>query len=270
MSPSRPASFSTACSIVPDPYSLFVSGVVGAMVGSFLNVMIFRLPAQQSIVRPRSRCPKCDTPVAWYDNVPIVSWLGLRGRCRHCGQAISVQYPLIEATCAALWVAAVWYYGVTFTALAGAVFGTLLLGIAITDARHYLIPDEYTWGGLLIGLLLSVREGPQGVMAAVIGAAVGFALLYAIAWGGEKVFKQEAMGGGDIKMMAMVGAFVGWKGVILTLFGGALLGTIIFVPLTLKKKRLVPFGVFLAAAAGIAFVFGHRIVGWYLGTVIGM
>lgn len=254
-------------STVPDLYTLIVTGVVGAVVGSFLNVAILRLPAQQSLVRPRSRCPKCGAPVAWYDNIPIVSWLLLRGRCRHCGLPISIQYPLIEAACAALWVAAVWLYGADLDALTAAVFGTMLLGIAVTDARHYLIPDEYSLGGLLIGLLLSVRAGPQGVVAAVIGAAAGFALLYAVAWAGSKAFGQEAMGGGDIKMMAMVGAFVGWQGVILTVFGGALLGTLVFVPLTIRKKRLVPFGVFLAAAAAITFVVGDEIIGWYLGTL---
>lgn len=252
---------------MPDLYHIVVAALFGSFVGSFLNVMILRLPVDQSIVRPRSRCPKCGKPIAWYDNVPVLSWIVLRGRCRHCAQPISVQYPVVEAVTAVLWVGAAWYYGPTLGALAAAVFGSLLLGIAITDAKHYLIPDEYTWGGLLIGLLFSLRHGPQGVTDAVIGAAVGFALLYVIAWGGEKVFGQEAMGGGDIKMMAMVGAFVGWQGVLLTIFGGALLGTLIFVPLTLRKKRLVPFGVFLAAAAGITFVLGDQIVSWYVGTL---
>jgi leader peptidase (prepilin peptidase)/N-methyltransferase len=148
--------------------------------------------------------------------------------------------------------------------------GTILLGIAVTDVRHYLIPDEYTLGGLPIGVALSLRDGLGGLVDSLIGAAVGFGLLYLVAVVGEKAFKKEAMGGGDIKMMAMVGAFVGWKGVLLTIFGGSLLGTLVFAPLLLfKVKRLVPFGVFLAAAAGITFVFGEELIRLYLDWVMG-
>jgi leader peptidase (prepilin peptidase)/N-methyltransferase len=168
-----------------------------------------------------------------------------------------------------LWMVAAWHYGPNLTALTAAVFGTLLLGIAITDARHYLIPDEYTWGGLVIGLLLSLRGGWDGLLQAVIGAVTGFVILYVVAVAGEKVFGKEAMGGGDIKMMAMVGAFVGWQGVLLTIFGGSLLGTLIFVPLQLRQKRLVPFGIFLAAAAGLTFVFGEQLIAWYLDWALG-
>jgi leader peptidase (prepilin peptidase)/N-methyltransferase len=243
---------------------LVLAGVVGALFGSFLNVCILRLPDSQSIVRPRSRCPRCQALIVWYDNVPVISWLLLRGKCRRCGERISVQYPLIEALTAAMWVAAFWHYGLGWMALQGAVFGTLLLGIGMTDARTYLIPDEFSIGGLVIGLGLSFAYGLDGFLAAVIGAAVGFFLLLLVAWAGEKAFRKEAMGGGDIKMMAMVGAFVGWKGVLLTIFGGALLGTFVFVPLTISKKRLVPFGVFLAAAAAVAFVVGDPIIDWYL------
>ena len=163
----------------------------------------------------------------------------------------------------ALWLAAYLRYGVSVQALAGALFCTILLGIGITDARHYLIPDEFTWGGLGLGLALSLVGGWQGFLQAVIGAAVGFGLLYAVGEAGRWLFKEEAMGGGDIKMMAMVGSFVGWKGVLLTIFAGALLGTLIFVPLSLRKKRLVPFGVFLAVGAAVAFVWGDAIIEWY-------
>jgi leader peptidase (prepilin peptidase)/N-methyltransferase len=241
------------------------AGLLGSVIGSFLNVCIVRLPRQQSVARPRSQCPRCAAPIAWYDNVPIVSWLVLRGRCRHCREPISAQYPLVEAAVAILWAAAAWWYGITLTALVAAAFVTILLGIAVTDARHYLIPDEYTWGGLGLGLVLALRGGPSSLGTAALGAVAGFGLLYLIAWAGDRVFKEEAMGGGHIKMMAMVGSFVGWKGVLLTLFGGALLGTLVFVPLTLRRRRLVPFGVFLAAAAALTFVFGDGIVRWYTG-----
>ena len=246
-----------------DPLFLGLAGVFGLIIGSFLNVCIVRLPNNESLVRPRSRCPKCGSPIAWYDNLPVLSWIVLLGRCRHCRAPISAQYPLVELMVGGIWTGATWYYGPSLLALSGALFGTVLLGIAFTDARHYLIPDEYTWGGLAIGVALSLRNGFDGLADAVLGAAVGFALLYFVAWAGERVFGEEAMGGGDIKMMTMVGAFVGWEGVLLTVFGGALLGTLIFVPLSFGKKRLVPFGVFLAIAAAVVFVVGDTVAAWY-------
>jgi len=235
----------------------------GLAFGSFLNVCILRLPHERSLLKPPSSCPSCGHVIGWRDNVPVLSWLLLRGRCRWCQAAISAQYPLIEALVAVLWVAAALYYGLTLQALTAALFATILLGIAVTDARHYIIPDEFTFGGLAIGLLLSLRGGVPGFVDALLGAAVGFGLLYAVAIVGKWLFKEEAMGGGDIKMMAMVGAFVGWKGVLLTIFLGALLGTVVFVPLTLKKKRLVPFGVFLAVGAAVTFLAQDAILSWY-------
>jgi leader peptidase (prepilin peptidase)/N-methyltransferase len=239
------------------------AGLLGLAVGSFLNVCILRLPHQQSLTRPPSTCPRCGRRIAWRDNIPVVSWLLLRGRCRACGQPISMQYPLVEAAVGLLWLGAFLGYGVSLHALSAAMFGTLLLGIAVTDARHYLIPDEFSVGGLLLGLALALGGGARGFVDAVIGAALGFGLLYGVAVAGAWLFKEEAMGGGDIKMMAMVGAFVGWQGVLLTLFSGALLGLLIFVPFTLRKKRLVPFGVFLALGAALTFAFADPIVSWY-------
>jgi leader peptidase (prepilin peptidase)/N-methyltransferase len=255
--------------VAPAWTAVAAAAAVGSAVGSFLNVCIYRLPRDQSLVRPPSTCPSCGRRIAWYDNVPVIGWLLLAGRCRRCRAPISIQYPLVEAIVAALWGLAIWHYGPTWHGLAGAVFGTILLGIAITDVRHYLIPDEYTLGGLILGLALAVPRGLPGLGQAVLGAAVGFGLLYLVAWAGEKAFRKEAMGGGDIKMMAMVGAFVGWKGVLLTIFGGAVLGTVIFVPIALRTKRLVPFGVFLSAGAALAFVAGDDIVTWYGRTFLG-
>ncbi|MGH7569290.1 MAG: prepilin peptidase [Gemmatimonadales bacterium] len=247
-----------------DPLLALGAGLVGLCFGSFLNVCILRLPHDVSLLRPPSTCPACKRPIAWRDNVPVVSWLLLRGKCRQCGALISSQYPIIEGVVGLLWLAAFLGYGPSLQALAAALFGTILLGIAVTDARHYLIPDEFTWGGLVLALALSLAGGWRGFLQAVMGAGVGFALLYGIAVVAGWVFKEEAMGGGDIKMMAMVGAFVGWKGVLITLFAGALLGSLIFVPLSLKKKRLVPFGVFLAVGAACTFVFGDTIISWYV------
>jgi leader peptidase (prepilin peptidase)/N-methyltransferase len=254
----------------PDWVFIAAAVILGAAFGSFLNVCIYRLPRGESLLHPPSTCPACGTRIAWYDNIPILGWVMLAGKCRRCGARISVQYPLIEILVAALWGCAAWGYGITWQGLSAAVFGTLLLGIAVTDARHYIIPDEFTWGGLVLGLLLGLAGGWPALGQAALGAAVGFGLLYLVAWGGEKVFRKEAMGGGDIKMMAMVGAFVGWQGVLLTIFGGALLGTVIFVPISLRTKKLVPFGVFLAVGAAVSFVAGHAIVEWYRRSMLGL
>jgi leader peptidase (prepilin peptidase)/N-methyltransferase len=244
--------------------------VVGAVFGSFLNVCILRWGAEpkQSVVSPPSRCPSCGAGVAWYDNVPVLSWLLLRGRCRSCGEPISIQYPLVELATGLLWALMAWRSGSTLEALRGAVLGTILLGIGLTDARAYLIPDEFTWGGLALGLLFALAGGVQGLGQALLGAAVGFGLLWLVGAVGGWLLKQDAMGGGDIKMMAMVGAFLGWQGVLLTIFLGALLGSLIFVPLALLgRKRLVPFGIFLALGAAVAYLVGPALFAWYLGTM---
>lgn len=241
-----------------------IAALFGAVIGSFLNVCIVRWPANQSVVQPRSRCPQCGTPVLWYDNIPVVSWLRLRGRCRGCGQRISYLYPAIELTVALLWAAMVAWKGWSLPALEGAIFATILVGIAATDAREYIIPDEFTVGGLVLGILFAAGHGFAAVGAALLGAAVGFAFLWLVGALGTWALKEEAMGGGDVKMMAMVGAFVGWKGVILTVFLGALAGTLIFLPmLAAGKRKLVPFGIFLAAGAGLTYVFGPDLIAWW-------
>jgi leader peptidase (prepilin peptidase) / N-methyltransferase len=256
--------------VVVDPILLAGAAFLGLCVGSFLNVCILRLAKedkrQRSLFHPPSTCPRCGRRIAWRDNVPVVSWLVLRGRCRWCGQPISIQYPIIEAVVGILWIAAMLAYGPTVRFVEAGLLGTILLGIAVTDARHYLIPDEYNWTGLVIGLGLSLTAGVPGFIDKVLGAATGFALLYAVGLIGGWVFKEEAMGGGDIKMMAMVGAFVGWKGVLLTVFAGSVFGSLVYVPLLLlrRRKRHVPFGVFLAMGAAVVFVFGDTIVDWYV------
>lgn len=243
-----------------------IGALFGAVIGSFLNVCIVRLPSQQSVVSPPSRCPKCNRPVGWRDNIPVLSWLLLGGKCRGCREPISKLYPLVELSVALLWGAMAYHYGLGLEALKGALFGTLLIGIALTDAREYIIPNEFTWGGLAIGLVLAAATGLDGIIAAVIGAAVGFGILWLVGALGTMMFKKEAMGGGDVKMMAMVGSFMGWQGVLLTIFLGALGGTLIFLPLRLLKKREkeeLPFGVFLAIGAGITYLVGPAIIEWY-------
>lgn len=254
-------------------YLPIAAGALGLLIGSFLNVCIVRWPARQSVVRPRSRCPQCGNLIAWYDNIPVLSWVLLRARCRHCSLPIPWRYPLVELATAAIWVAAAWRYGDDLETLRAAAFGTLLLGIAVTDAREYLIPDEFSIGGTALGLLLAFAASWSGHPAsmhalpwpqAVLGAAAGFVLLWLVAFFGSKALGQDAMGGGDVKMMAMIGAFLGWQGVLLTLFLGALLGTLIFLPLKLAgRDKLVPFGVFLAIGAAACWIAGPALIAWY-------
>ena len=245
-----------------------LAAVLGLVLGSFLNVCILRWGAEpkESVVRPPSRCPRCGAGLRPWDNVPVVSWLLLRGRCRNCSLPISPMYPLVELATAAIWGAMVWRHGMTLEALTGAVFFTILLGIALTDLRAYIIPDEFSVGGLAIGLALALAAGLEALGWAVVGAAAGFALLWLVGTLGTWAFRKDAMGGGDVKMMAMVGAFVGWKGVLLTVFLGALLGTLVFVPITMvKKDKLVPFGIFLAVGAVATWVVGDAVLDWYRG-----
>lgn len=244
-------------------FAAFSAGLFGLALGSFLNVCSLRWPENESVVRPRSRCPGCGNSIRWYDNIPVLSWLFLMGRCRDCGRSISIQYPAVELLTGLIWGGMVLLHGLSPEALRGATFLTILLGIAVSDARFYIIPDQFSVGGLAIGLALAPFASTLGVVPALSGAAVGFALLWFVAWAGEKAFKKEAMGGGDIKMMAMIGAFLGIQGVFLTLFLGSLLGTLIFGPISLRTKKLVPFGIFLAVGAAVTYGWGEALIDWY-------
>ncbi|MFQ5747571.1 MAG: prepilin peptidase [Gemmatimonadota bacterium] len=247
---------------------MFVA-VLGASVGSFLNVCIARLPAGESLIRPRSQCPSCGTPIRWYDNLPILSWLALRARCRDCRRPISIEYPAIELATLLIWLGMGLLYGPGWRSLQGSVLFSLLLTIALIDARHYLIPDVLSLGGVGAGLALSLLPGPPSLPGALAGSILGFLLLLAVGIGGELLFKKPAMGGGDMKMMALVGAFLQPVGAMLTIFLGALAGTLIFGPISLKTKKLVPFGVFLAVGAAATFLFGEAIGDWYRKLVLG-
>ena len=254
---------------MPDTLLWIFAALVGAAIGSFLNVCIVRLPEGESVVHPRSHCPGCETPILARDNIPVLGWLFLRGRCRSCGARISLQYPLVELTVALLWMAAVARYGASWQALSTALFFTLLLGIALTDARTYTIPDEFSLGGLVLGLGLAFAPGGITPQRALAGAALGFGLLWLVAVVGEWAFRKPAMGGGDIKMLAMIGAFVGPAGVLLTLFLGALFGSLIFGPISLRTGKLVPFGIFLALGAAVVEPWGGMLTRWYVQSVLG-
>jgi len=242
-----------------------VATLLGLLIGSFLNVLVLRLPARESVVAPGSRCPRCKTPLRWYHNVPLVSWLALRGRCAFCKEPISWQYPAVEASTAVIWGANVALLGATPEAARAILFVTLLLAIAVTDVRFYIIPDELSLGGAGLGIALSLLPGDITIVQSLVGAVVGGAVLWIVAIVGTWAFKKEAMGGGDIKMLAMIGAFLGWQGALLTIFLGALAGTIVFVPIAWKSDKLVPFGVFLAVGAALAYYVGDDLLRWYLG-----
>ena len=245
-----------------------LAGVLGLVLGSFLNVCTLRWPTDESVVRPPSRCPGCGSSIRWFDNIPVLSYLVLRGRCRSCGLSISPQYPLVELATGLIWAGAFLQYGLTFEALRGALFLTLLLGIAITDARFYIIPDQFSLGGAVLGLALSPLPGGLAFLDSLLGALVGFGLLWLVARLGGWLLKKDAMGGGDLKMMAMVGAFLGIPGVLLTLFLGALLGSVVFGPIAWKTGKLVPFGIFLAAGAAVTWGWGADLIRWYTDTFL--
>lgn len=273
--------------------------IFGACIGSFLNVCIARWPHDQSVVSPRSRCPNCGLQISWYDNIPIVSWLLLRAKCRGCGLGISFQYPLIELIVGLGWMAAVLAYEPTFTAVRVATFGTVMLGIAVTDAKHYVIPDGFTVFGLLFVLATAIvalfRGGASpfvGPWDAVLGACVGAGIVSIVGWLGEVALKKEAMGFGDVTLMAVIGAALGPLRSFLVVFIGAALGAIVFLAVVYPMVRFrqaavapegvvtaegavggdspppelphVPFGVFLAPAALVALLWGDALISWYL------
>src|SRR5947209_19828893 len=185
MSPSRQGSSCTRCCVAQDPMLLFGAMLLGLCLGSFLNVCIVRLQNDQSLLSPPSACPHCKHPIAWRDNIPVASWLLLKGRCRHCGAPISRQYPVVEAAVGLIWIAGVLAYGVSVHALTAGLFGTLLLAIAVTAARHYLIPDECNRGGVVVGLALALTDGVAQLLHAVLGAVGGCAPRYSVGRAGQ-------------------------------------------------------------------------------------
>ncbi len=252
------------------PFSVIVA-VFGLVIGSFLNVCIYRIPRNISIVMPASRCPACNYPIRAWDNIPVISYLILRGRCRHCGAKISPQYPLVEAVNAFFYVAVFWRYGFAWDSVAYALFCSCLIVITFVDLEFQIIPDRITLPGIILGtfagaLLMPdpfMRTALLGYKASLIGLLSGGGFFYLVA-----VLSRGGMGGGDIKMMAMVGALMGWKAVMLTTFLGSLSGSIVGIFLMVFKgrgrKAKIPFGPFLALGAAITLFFGEEILRWYL------
>jgi leader peptidase (prepilin peptidase) / N-methyltransferase len=240
----------------------------GAMIGSFANVCILRIPAEESIVFPRSRCPQCKQPVRWYDNIPLVSWIVLRGRCRSCDAPISFRYFVVELLTALAAVALYARVGFGVEWLVLFLFLTALIIVTFIDLDHRIIPDVISLPGIVVGFILSLR-GEPGPVSSAIGIVTGGGLLLAVAWAYHAWTGREGMGGGDIKLLGMIGAFLGWRSVPFTMLLSSLTGSLVGVTLMLwtgsDTKYAIPFGPFLALGA-VAFIFcGDPLIAWYLG-----
>ncbi|MEW6323965.1 MAG: prepilin peptidase [Nitrospirota bacterium] len=241
--------------------------LLGAVIGSFLNVCIYRIPLDLSIVRPGSRCPSCKRPIAWYDNVPIISYLLLLGRCRHCRAPISWRYPLVEALNGGGYLLLAWQFGLSWPTLLYAIFYSALLVITFIDIDYQIIPDVITYPGIVIGIAASLFL-PLGLWQSLLGFLIGGGIFYLVAEASYRILKQEGMGGGDIKLIAMVGAFLGWQKVLLTIFlaslGGAVVGGAFMLAKGWGRRTPIPFGPFLALGAVIALFWGSAILEWYV------
>lgn len=262
--------------VVANLYDYVITVVFGLLIGSFLNVCIYRIPEGLSIVRPGSRCPSCGTPISPFDNIPVLSYIFLLGKCRHCGKRISPRYPFVEALNAALYIAVLHRYGLGWHVPVYLALVSALIVITFIDLDHWIIPDVITLPGIVIGLLAGslllpdpfLRALPLGPQASFVGAALGYCLYYAVRKISSAVLKQEAMGGGDVKLMAMLGGFLGWKAVLLTTFAGSLLGSVLGIVLMLflgkSRKLAIPFGPFLAVGALISLLWGQDLLYWYV------
>lgn len=242
------------------------ASLFGAVIGSFLNVCIYRLPARESLVRPGSRCPRCKTPIAWYDNVPILSYLWLRGRCRSCRAGIPWRYPLVEALNAAGYGLIAWRFGMTVTAFVYMLLFSALLVVSCIDLDHMIVPDRITLPGIALGLIAGTFLLPRW-WDSIGGLVLGGGLLYVMAWISPYLFGKEGMGGGDIKLLAMIGAFLGWQQVLLTVIVGGLAGAVVGVALigarVMPRGAYIPFGPFLSLGAVVAMLYGTELLAWY-------
>ena len=282
-------------SLVPPAFGYVLAGVFGAIIGSFLNVVIHRVPLEESIVFPNSRCPSCGAVIAFYDNIPVLSWMLLRAKCRGCKQPISFRYPAVELLTAALFVVVAWHDGPSVGLVFDLIFVSALLALIFIDAEHMILPNVITYPGIVFSLvariaipllsgrphfddLPSLSHGAfadmpiwvTSVAGAAIGALIGGGSLWLMGWTWEKLRGIEAMGLGDVKMMFMVGAYLGWRLTILTIFVGVLSGSIIGVVLMARQRErnmqmLLPFGIFLGLGAIAALLFGSQVVDWYAG-----
>ena len=278
--------------LVPFPLALIFISTLGALIGSFLNVVIHRVPREESIVFPNSRCPSCGTAIRPYDNIPVLSFLVLRGRCRACGASISARYPAIEALTALLFALVFLHDGLTLALPFDLIFVAALVALIFIDAEHMILPDVITLPGLAFalvvraivpnmdglaflseGLLLGWPVWLISLAGALFGAAIGGGSLWLMGWLWERLRGVEAMGLGDVKMMFMVGAYLGWPLTVLTIFLGVIGGAVIGVGLMLWRRErdmqmLLPFGIFLGIGAIASLLAGQQIIHWYIAHFI--
>ncbi|HVP35897.1 MAG TPA: prepilin peptidase [Terriglobales bacterium] len=243
--------------------------IFGLAVGSFLNVCIYRLPLKKSIVFPASHCPKCGNKIKAYDNIPVLSYVLLRGKCRFCQERISLIYPAVELLSGFIFLSLFFWYGLSWEFASKLFLFTGLMVIFFIDLKHQIIPDVITLPGIAVGLIFSLLSKSPSFLDSLIGIIAGGGIFYLVALAGDKIFKKESMGGGDIKLAAMLGAFLGWQKILLVLFLASFLGAlvgIVFLLLSskLRENRLIPFGPFLAIATAICIFFGNRLVELYL------
>jgi leader peptidase (prepilin peptidase)/N-methyltransferase len=251
---------------VNDPGAVAMVVGLGLCAGSFMNVCIYRLPRGGSLIRPRSRCPGCDYQLRWYDNIPLISYLLLWGRCRSCRSRISLRYPIVEIVTAVVFFAHYAVFDLTALMFVRALFASALIVLFAIDLEHQILPNAITLPGIVAGLIFSVVL-PPGVFDAVLGVLIGGGVLWLIGEAYYRYSGQEGMGGGDVKMLAMVGAFLGWKQVLVTLVVSSVTGSLLGLLLILSRrgnlKQALPFGTFIAIGALLASLVGERIVQWY-------
>jgi leader peptidase (prepilin peptidase)/N-methyltransferase len=245
--------------------------VVGLCIGSFLNVCICRIPEGKSVVSPSSSCPKCGYSIRWFENIPVLSYILLRGRCSSCGERISPEYPVVEFMTGLLFLFLFLRYGMSAQFFVNILLVSALIVITFIDLRLQIIPDVISVPGIVVGFVCSFVPGGVGWMASLLGILVGGGVLFAVAWGYYLVTRREGMGGGDIKLLAMIGAFLGWHSIPFIIFTSALLGAVVGIVVMLwnrqDMKYAIPFGPFLSAAACAYMLFGREVVVWYLGSL---
>ncbi len=245
-----------------------ISILLGAIVGSFLNVCIVRLPNEESIIFPGSHCPQCKKPIQFYDNIPLISYIILRGKCRYCKKPISIQYPLVEGITALSSFLLFVRFGLSLSYLLYFLFVAALIVITVIDLYHQIIPDVISLPGIGVGLLISLINSQITFLNSFLGALLGGGSLFLVAILYQWLFKREGMGGGDVKLLAMIGAFLGWKSVILTILLSSFIGSVTGIILMILKgkdfKYAIPFGPFLSLGAVIALFYGERMIWWYL------
>jgi leader peptidase (prepilin peptidase)/N-methyltransferase len=253
---------------VSDLATVALFAVLGLVVGSFLNVCIYRLPRRESVNWPGSHCTTCNRSLSWYENIPVASWLVLRGHCRTCGNHIGIIYPIVEVVTAALFVGGFLIYGWTPLLAVRLLFACAMIVLFVIDLQHRILPNVITIPGIVAGLVFSAML-PPGWLASVIGAVAGGGALFLIAEAYYRVRGIEGLGMGDVKMLAMIGAFLGWQLTLVTLMLASLSGSIIGIALMASGRRgmqaALPFGTFLAVGALVAAVYGDALVGWYVG-----